>query len=120
MPLDQTVVDAVGNTNFKFKGEVGTDQIVQLREESMAHWAAGNKIREGYLLRGLRDFAEENISEAMAQQQVRTGNSVAETNANVGLTTTLVAALGQVLAKLGQTTPPYTAWPYPPPAPEGK
>lgn len=108
MPLDQTVVDAVGNTNFKYKGEVGTDQIVQLREESMAHWAAGNKIREGYLLRGLRDFAEVNTIEAMSNQQVRTGNSVAEVDANVGLTAALVAALAQIVSKSGDNTPPQT------------
>jgi|SRR6478735_2372656 len=109
MPLDESVIAAVSNTNFKYKGEVGTDQMIQLREESMAHWSAGNKIREGYLLRGLRDFAEENIGEAMAQQQVRTGNSVAENNASVGLTAALVASLAQVVAKLGQSTPPETA-----------
>jgi hypothetical protein len=108
MPLDESVIQAVSNTNFKVKGEIGTDQIIQLREESMAHWAAGNKIREGYLLRGLRDFAEENISEAMAQQQVRTGNSVAETNSAVGLSAALVASLAQIVAKLGQSTPPET------------
>lgn len=75
-----------------------------------------NKIREGNTSRSLLSFAQEDVGEAMAQQQIRTGNSVAETQANVGLTSVLVAALGQVLAKLGQSTPPYTAWPFPQPA----
>lgn len=108
MPLDPSVIDTVSNTNFKYKAEVGTDQVIQLREESMAHWAAGNKIREAYLLRGTRDFAEVNIGEAMASEQMRTGNAVAETQSNVGLTALLVAALGQMLSKQGNNTPPET------------
>lgn len=108
MPLNSDVVEAVANTNFKYKGEIGTDQIISLREEANAHWAACNKIREAYLMRGTRDFAQEDVGEAMAQQQMRTGNSVAENQSNVGLTAMLVAALGQMLGKQGNNTPPET------------
>lgn len=125
MPILPGTEEAVSNSNYKYKGELGLDQVALQREaaisnfalldrEATGHWSAMNKIREGNTSRSLLSFAQEDVGEAMAQQQMRTGNSVAETNANVGLTTTLVATLAQVLAKAAQTTPPYTAWPFPP------
>jgi hypothetical protein len=111
MPILQGVEDSVVNSNFKYKGEIGLDQVSLQREEAIAHWGAMNKVREGFLTRALQSFAQEDVSEAMAQQQMRTGNSVAESNSAIGLTTVLVSALSQVLAKLAQSTPPETAVP---------
>lgn len=108
MPILPGIEEAVSNSNFKYKGELSLDQVALQRDEAIAHWGATNKIREAYLMRGTRDFAQEDVGEAMAQQQMRTGNSVAETNANVGVSAALVAAIAQIVAKLGQTTPPET------------
>ena len=105
MPILQGVEDSVVNSNFKYKGELGLDQVSLQREEAIAHWSTLNKIREGHLARSLQTFAQEDIGEAMAQSQMRTGNRVAEDGTNA----TLVAALGQMVAKIAQTTPPPTS-----------
>lgn len=110
MPILQGVEDSVTNSNFKYHGELGMRLVHLVESEAGAHWAATNKIREAYLMRGTRDFAQEDISEAISANYYKTGDAVAEKGVNA----TLVSALAQVLAKLGQTTPPYTAWPFPP------
>lgn len=122
MPILPGTEEAVSNANYKYKGELGLDQVSLQREgaisnfllldrEATAHWGGMNKIREANISRSLLSFAQEDIGEAMAQQQVRTGNSVAETQANVGVTAALVAALAQMVVKTAQTTPPDTARP---------
>jgi hypothetical protein len=105
MPILQGVEDAVVNSNFKYKGEIGLDQVSLQREEAIAHWGAMNKVREGFLTRALQTFAQPDMSEAMSISQIRTGNRTNED----GVSAALVASLAQVLAKLGQTTPPVTA-----------
>lgn len=104
MPILEGVEQAVTNSNFKYKAELGLDQLALQRDEAVAHWSSMNKIREGYISRSLRDFAQEDISEAMAQSQIRTGNRVAED----GTVAVLVAALSQILSKISGNTPPVT------------
>lgn len=101
MPILQGVEDSVTNTNFKYFGELGLHQVSLQREEAIAHWGAMNKAREGFMTRALRDFAQNDPSEAMADRQVLSSSVPQD-----GINATIVASLAQILAKISNNTPP--------------
>lgn len=104
MPILQGVEDSVTNSNFKYAGELGMRLTHLVESEAGAHWAATNKIREAYLMRGTRDFAQEDISEAISANYYKTGDAVGEK----GIVAALVAAVAQMLSKQGNNAPPQT------------
>ena len=104
MPLLDSVVDSVANTNFKTVGESVSFYSSMAMGDSVAHQRRVNAISEAALAKAVQNLTEVDLTEAMATKQMTTGNATAENTAALGA---VVAALQQIV-KTAQTTPPVT------------
>jgi len=105
MPLLDSVVDSVANTNFKTVGESVAFYSSMAMGDAVAHQRRINAISEAALAKAVQNLTEVDVSEAIATKQMTTGHAAAE---SVGQLGAIVAALQQ-LVKTAQTTPPVTA-----------
>lgn len=103
MPLDQSTLDAVANSNYKNLGEANTLAYVQQVQSQNAHQSRLQILAETALARSLRQLSGVDIEQAAADQKVDGGQ--AGLMAQLG---SAVAALQQVM-KGAQSTPPETA-----------
>lgn len=105
MPLLDSVVDSVANTNFKTVGESVAFYSSMAMGDSVAHQRRVNAISEAALAKAVQNLTEVDLSESIATKQMTTGNAAAENATALGAA---VAALQQLI-KTAQTTPPVTA-----------
>lgn len=103
MPLDDRVVDAVTNGNFKNIAEMGSITAGIASQNLVSHIRAMDGIREGFMAESMLQRAGNDPAEALSNTRVISadqGKVLAELGASV-------AAL-QAIVKTAQTTPPVT------------
>lgn len=104
MALNEDVVGAVANTNFKNLGEAPAFYASLAMADAVAHQRNVNAIREAALGKIISVLTELDPVESSAVSKVMTGNELASQ------LTALLTALnsGQQGVKSAQTTPPVT------------
>lgn len=104
MPVNETVVEAVGINNVKTIGEAAAAATALSFQNSVAHQNRMNILAESAMGSIVKKLTEVDITEAVAVLKATSGNEVATGIAQ------LAAALssGQQGVKAAQTTPPPT------------
>ena len=102
MPLNESVVDAVANSDFKANSEIHTQDVVASRNRVLV-------IAENATAGQINRLLSLDIEQALSIKQATTGHAAGEQAIGSALG---MAAL-QSLVKAAQTVPPVTA---PPPA----
>lgn len=92
MPLDQSTLDSVANSNFKNQGEMPIQFSNLLLNDALIAGRNMTAIREKSVARSLERMDEKNSDES----------------GFVDGTGVTLATIAQILAKLAQTTPPST------------
>lgn len=92
MPLEQSVVDSVANSNFKNQAEMPLQ--------------FGNILLNDSLIaaRNMTAIREKSVSRSLE----RMDSTQSDELAGEGIAATLASTMAQILAKVGQTTPPVT------------
>jgi hypothetical protein len=107
MPLDESIVADVANSNFKVVANaatVGLSQALSLAaQDAVSHQRVINSIRESALAEALGQRAGIDVTEAVSSKKVAEAD-LARTVDELG---TAIAALQQII-KGAQTTPPPT------------
>ena len=98
MPLNESVVDAVANSDFKANSEVHTQDITASRNRV---WVIAENATAGQVNRML----SLDIEQALSMKQATTGHAAGE----MGINAALGMAAIQSLVKAAQTTPPVTS-----------
>jgi hypothetical protein len=95
MPLEESVVQSVSNSNFKNQAEMPMQY--------------GNILLNDSLIaaRNMTAIREKSVSRSLE----RMDSTQSDELAGEGVAGSIAAAIAQVLAKLGQSTPPETAKP---------
>lgn len=104
MAVDQGVLDAVASTNFKNVGEAPAFYSTLAMQNAVSHNRTMDSLREAFIGRILKGFAEEDPAEAAAVTKMLTGQDLAQQLAAFG---GLIGQLQQIM-KGAQTTPPET------------
>lgn len=110
MPVNETVVDALGINNVKTLGEAAAHSMAMSFENSVNHQNRMNILAESALGAAVKRMNEVDPSEAVAILKATSGNEVASQ------ISALMAAISsnQQGAKTAQTTPPVTGGGIPP------
>lgn len=104
MPIPDEVVTSVSSTNFKNLGEAGAFYASLAMGDAVAHQRGVNSLREGYLGQALKAMNEVDPTEARAQVEQMTGNSLAKQISDLAAAVSSI----QQYVKAAQTTPPVT------------
>ena len=96
----ESIGDVIAFTNIKSFGDACAMMPIQATNQQQAHLSRLNNIQEASMQMYNNKAMSTDPVEAASIKQVLTGH--------VGQDNALVAALAQILAKLGQTTPPVT------------
>jgi len=102
MALDlQTVADTVAEMNIKAFGSADSLLPITSAQNSLSHLKRIELIAESGLQAWQNRLVTPDVTEAISAKEMLTGNRQGD-NA-------MVAAMAQIMAKLGQTTPPVTS-----------
>jgi hypothetical protein len=104
MPADQGLVDSVSNANIKTIAEAGAHAMAQIFQSSAAHANRLNILAEGALAKSLKNMQELDVSEAVSEQKVLSGNDLGQVLASLNA----AVAAAQQLVKGAGNTPPVT------------
>ena len=98
MALNETVVEAVANSDFKVNSEIHTQDMVAHRNRILV-------LAENALAGQINRMLSMDVSQAVAIKQATTGHAAAESAMGSGLGMSAI----QALIKGAQTVPPVTA-----------
>jgi len=100
IPAFETIPDAVANTNFKLYGDASAAVPLLMSQNAAAHANRVSALSENLLAAWGNRLVKADVTEAVASEKMLTGRQ------SQGIAESL--ALGQILTKSAQTTPPPT------------
>lgn len=105
IPVPQSMGDVSYELNSKAVTDAGVQLILANAQSLTAHMDQ---------LRNITVAAVGKMQQVLIEPDPMSAASAQKILNSSGMDNALISAMAQIMTKAGQTTPPYTAWPFPP------